>query len=373
MLDGNTTVAAYDQSRYDDVDLPWNSALLAGELRLESTDGQQWLRSARRIHIFAPDANEPELVSVSAAHLGIDHAIICRTGDIPVVRAIAYSAGSPELASHDHWQGIPEGWSVLSGYVPARSAQSAPAIDFRPLDPGVDREIILVGGLALKKTVFAEGHPPRIEIHPFPENASVTIGGHAASINHAGAWEAEGWDVPGRHTVDIVPGPSLTYEIVTDPATGLGWSHWDAHENRFSETAPWSRAVICGAMIVGPAGEVVFAEETLPTLIALGASRGATTLQQRPDADVSVALLLEPPAFLLASNGQRRSQGRVIWLGLGGMSPSIPSVRHSDMAWVSVIRTAASRRLPLHGADDVAEDAWRTAVKMVRKLKRCRP
>ncbi len=369
ILDDHITVAAYDQTRYDDVNLPWNSAVLAGELRLESTDGLQWLRSARRVHIFAADANQPELVSVPAARLGIDHAIICRTADIPAVRTIAESAGSPELVSHDHWQGIPEGWSVLSGYVPTRSAQSAVGIEFRPLDPGVDREIVLAGGLALRKSVFAEGYPPRIEINPFPENASVTIGGVPASLNQSGAWEAAGWDHPGRHTVDIVPGPSLTYEIAADPAHGPGWSHWDAHENRSSDAAPWSRTVICGAMVVGSAGEVVLAEETLPTLIVLGASRGATTLQQRTDAGVSVALLSEPPAFLFATTGQRRSQGRVIWLGLTGSSPSVPGVRHSDKAWVSVIRTAASRRLPLHEADAIGKNAWHKAVTMARKLK----
>ncbi len=372
LLGGEIEVGAYDQSRYDDIDVAWNADLLAGELRVSSTDGLQWLRSARRIHIFACDAAEPDLVSVSAVRVDLDHAIICRSGDVPSVRAIARSTGSPELTSHEHWRGIPAGWSVLSGYVPVRAAETTCDIAFRPLDPGVNREIILAGGLGIRPRVFAEGHAPRIEIRPAPEIASVTIAGQPASLNGGGAWEAAGWNVPGRHTVDVVPGPSLTYEIAADPANGAGWSFWDAHEQRFSGTAPWARARICGAMARGPAGEIVLAEETQPTMIALGASRGAIALQQRVDVGVSVALLFEPPAFLFASSGQRRRQGRVIWLGFTGTTPSIPSIRGSDLAWARIIRTAVSRRLSLEKADSLGKNVWRKAVIVARKLRRQR-
>jgi hypothetical protein len=51
-------VEAYDMQRYDDLDLRWTGELLDGELRLASTDGFQWLRSARQVHIFAADPNE---------------------------------------------------------------------------------------------------------------------------------------------------------------------------------------------------------------------------------------------------------------------------------------------------------------------------
>ena len=125
-------------------------------------------------------------------------------------------------------------------------------------------------------------------------------------------------------------------------------------------------------MLQGPSAEAVVACETQPTMIALGASRGAIALEKRPDANVSVALVAEPPAFLFASSGPRRSQGRVIWLGQAG-APAAPAVGDGvDMAWVSAVYTAAVRRLPLVGADRVGEMAWRRAVLRARKLRRRR-
>jgi hypothetical protein len=298
--------------------------------------------------------------------------LICRAEDVPGVRAIAQQAGSPELVSHDHWQGIPEGWSVLSGYFPVHATRPIAETTLRPLDPGADVDITLGEGLALRPRVFAEGHPPRIEIRPVPESATVTIGGQTAVQNARGAWEAPGWDAPGQHIVDVVPGPSLSYEIVADPGNGEGWPFWNAHEERSSGRSAWLRARICGAMLQGPSAEAVVACETQPTMIALGASRGAIALEKRPDANVSVALVAEPPAFLFASSGPRRSQGRVIWLGQAG-APAAPAVGDGvDMAWVSAVYTAAVRRLPLVGADRVGEMAWRRAVLRARKLRRRR-
>jgi hypothetical protein len=372
LLDGRIEAGAYDESRYDDIDVAWTSDLLVGELRIDSADGLRWVRSARRVHIFAPDPSEPDLVSVSAARAGADHVLICRAEDVPGVRAIAQQAGSPELVSHDHWQGIPNGWSVLSGYKPARATGPIAEAALRPLDPGADVDITLGGGLAIRPRVFAEGHPPRIEIRPVPESATVTIGGQPAVQNARGAWEAPGWDAPGQHIVDVVPGPSLSYEIAADPGNGEGWAFWNAHQERSGGRSAWSRAGICGAMLQGPSAEAVVAYETQSTMVALGASRGAIALERRPDANVSVALVAGPPAFLFTSSGPRRSQGRVIWLGQAG-APAAPAGGDGvDMAWVNAVYTAAVRRLPLVGADRAGEMAWRRAVLRARKLRRRR-
>jgi hypothetical protein len=303
---------------------------------------------------------------------GVAHAIVCRSADVAAVHAIAHSTGSPELTSHNHWQGIPEGWTVLSGYLPAHAAQTIPDRGFTTLDPGADPDVGFTGGLAIRPRAFAEGRPPRIEINPLPQGASVTIGGHQAWLSDEGGWQATAWDAPGRHTIDIVPGPSLTYEIVADPARGRGWPFWDAHERRFSDTAPWSRAEICGARLMGPAGEVVLAAETQPTMIALGSSRGATALQQRADIGVSVALVPEPPSFLIVNSGQRRNQGRVIWLGLSDLTSYARRLGGPDPVWAATVRSAASRRLPLECADSLGNTAWRKAVAAARKLRKAR-
>jgi hypothetical protein len=369
---GGDAVEAYDEQRYDDLDLPWTSELLEGELRLTSADGFQWLRSARQVHIFAQDPNEPELISTSAARASIAHTLICRSSDAEAVRLAAAATGSSELQTHEHWQGIPDGWLVLSGYTPVHAAAPPLPSGFRTMDPGEGLEISFNGGLAVRARVYAAGHPPRIIITPAPGAASVTIGGVPAELSSDGAWTAPGWDRPGQHMVDIVPGPSASYEIAADPWLSGGWDFWDAHPERFGNGAgePWARARICGALIRGPADETVLAAETQPTLVALGARAGATPLRRRADAAVSVGLVAEPPAFLLSATGPRRSQGRVIWLGL---TPAQNPSRRHDAEWVTIVRSAAARRLPLVQADAPGEDAWRKAKERARRFRNRRP
>jgi len=370
-VNGNTVIDAYDAQRYDDLDVPWTSELLVGEIRVYSVEGFQWLRSARRVHVFTADPTEPDLISVGAARSGAVHAVICRSDDAAAVCAAAASAGSPTLTFHDRWRGIPDGWAVLSDYRPSHAADLPLAPELRPLDPGARIQIALKGGLAIRPNVFAEGRPPRIEISSLPEGASVTIGSQPAAQGASGSWEASGWTAPGRHMVDIVPGPSLVYEIVGDPAGAQGWQFWDAHAGRFGNgaTGAWARAGICGASVRGPTGQLVLAMEARPILIALGRQSGVVALQQRGDALVSVALVPEPPAFLLSATGQRRSEGRIVWLGLAGVSAGS---QRPDLDWAAVVRAASSRRLPLDGADPVGEQAWRKAKERARRLRRRR-
>lgn len=369
---GSDAVEAYDEQRYDDLDLPWTSRLLEGELRLTSADGFRWVRSARQVHIFAQDPNEPELISTGAARAGIAHTLICRSGDAETVRLAAVATGSSELQTHERWQGIPDGWLVLSGYTPVHAAAPPLPTGFRTMDPGEGLEIGFEGGLVVRGRVYAAGHPPRIIVTPVPGAASVTIDGIAAELSSDGAWTAPGWDKPGQHMVDIVPGPSVSYEIASDPWLSGGWDFWEAHPQRFGIGAgePWAQARICGALIRGPADETALAAQTQLTLVALGARAGATPLRPRADAAVSVGLVPEPPAFLLSATGPRRSQGRVIWLGL---SPARNPSRRHDPKWVAIVRSAAARHLALVQADALGQAAWQRAKERARRLRNRRP
>jgi hypothetical protein len=372
-FDGLVEVSAYDASRYDDIDLEWRPELLADELRYESREGVRWVRSARRIHIFAGDPSEPDLVSVSAARAGAEHAVVCRAADAGLVEEIALQSGSPPLLHHDHWQGIPDGWRILSGYIPAHASGEVSDPALKPLDPGFDIRISLAGGLEVRTRVFAQRHPPRIEIPALPAGVSVFIGGQEARPSDSGSWEAPGWDDCGQHTVDVMPGPSLTYEIAADPAGGAGWPFWDAHEHRFAGDEPWACAQICGAAVAGPQGEMVIAYEVQPTLIALGAHRHATALRQRTEAGVSVAVLPEAPEFLIAARGQRRRQGKVVWLGLDRRALPASKEKQPDLAWADAVHSAASRRLPFEGYGGApAKSAWQSAVRRARSLRKRR-
>jgi hypothetical protein len=369
--DGGTELCAYSDERYDDVDLEWTPELLAGELRLRCLEGFQWLRSSRRCHVFAQLAEEPGMISVGAATSAGSHALVCSRDDEAEVRSAAAACGSPLLVSHDHWTGIPDGWTVLSNYRPgAGAARSLPGW-LSTIDPGVGTEIRLPGGLEIRPRAFAEGRPPRIEISPLADGAVVTIDGQPAELAEGG-WRAESWDRSGSHLIDVVPGPSSTYEIVPDPWSAGGWDLWNAHPGRFAAdiTAPWARAEICGASVAGPAGEHVLAAEPTQTVIGLGLRRGLAVLRPRPDVPITVGLLREVPAFLLSASGPRRRQGRVIWLNPAGVTPA---QRQIDPEWAAAVRGAASKRLPFEGSGDVAEDAWRRAKERARRWKKQRP
>lgn len=369
LLGAGMDVGAYGEDRYDDVDLEWTPSLLSGEVRLDSKEGYQWLRSSRRIHIFSEQADEQGLMSVGSTPLNSSNAVVCAQDDAQAVRSAAAACGSAELTSHDHWTGVPEGWTVLSGYRPQHAAPTPLEPHLTTLDPGVGTEIRLSGGLQVRAGSFAQGNPPRIEIQPFPVGAKVIIDGTAAEMNDDGCWRAEGWEAPGDHLVDVVPGPSLTYRIVGDPWMESGWGSWDAHPDRFGEPndAPWARAQICGASVTGSSGEHVVAAEAMPSVIALGLRRGMAMLRARPDAPVSVGFLRELPAFLISSSGPRRIQGRVDWLFPPGEEQLS---RLIDLAWVAAVRSAASRRLPLSTNSPTGQEAWRRARARARRYRK---
>ncbi len=366
------SLLAYDARRYDDVDIPAGTILVGGELRFDSVEGFQWLRTARRIQLFSTSPTEPDWVSVSAARAGAEHAVLCRTADVPEVRRIAALAGSPALMSHDGWPGVPAGCAVLSEYRPVRTVRDVDP-SLRTLDPGESVEIELFGGLAIRPKAFAQGYPPSIIIGSLPEGTTVTIGGERAQQSESGSWVAPGWDAPGRHTIDVVPGPSVTYEILADPAYAAGWSFWNAHPDRFgvgvSAILPWQNAQICGARLIAPDGRQIVAAQAQESSVALGLSSTAAILRRRADAPVSVGAISGDIAFLVSTSGPRRQQGRVIWMGHHALTLAVES-RSTIKLWIDTIRTASARRLSLVAADDAGTKSWRNAVVRARTCAR---
>jgi hypothetical protein len=317
-------------------------------------------------------ATEPGLVSVPAAALGQEHAIVCRADDTEFVRTLAEATGSPELQDLAHWGGVPAGWCVLAGYTPRRAAEGIQAGDFSPLDPLYDLKINLVGGLRLRPNTFAEAHAPRIELSGLPAHATVSIDGKPAAADETGTWRAEGWDAAGLHLIDVVPGPSLSYEIVADPAVHHGWPRWQPEEAIFpANKEAWTRTSICGASIMGARGETVLAHETAAILIALDSRGHATPFQRRSDASVSIALPSSPPAFLLVASGNRRHQGEIVWLGLEPSRGGIAGSADELSTWANIVRSAAARCLPVKSNGSVeAKPLWQKAARRARDVRR---
>lgn len=373
-LNGLQPVDALGEGQYGDVDLIWGADLLVNEIRVSCTEDYQWVRSARSVHIFAADPVQADLISVSAATADTEHTIICRDQDAGTVCDIAESAGSARPQALRRFSGVPDGWVVLSGYRPTRAASLQPAQAFSTLDPGHGLEIKLQGGLEVGRRLYAQGKPPRIRIEPALDGIAVRIGGVVAAASSDGAWEAPGWDTPGQHRVEIVPGPSMTYEVQVDPAMQGGWAFWDAHGSRTADNdGPWSQAQICGAKLSGPSGERVMAAELQPSILALGIDGTVAVLRPRTECGVSVGFAAGMPAFLLISWGRRRCQGKIVWLGLPQLSEVVEQPRRLSRTWIETIRSVAARRLTMQADEGgLGQSIWRKAVLLARSAKRQR-
>ena len=356
---------AFDQARYDDIAAIWTPDLLGGEFRVRDESQQlEWLRSARAVHIFAATVGEPDFLSVSAAQLGSEHAIVCPEADVESIEALAIQAGSPALRRYPNFQGVPAGWSVLGGYFPSGALSSLQDLRFRPLDPGAEIRIVFIEGFEIRNAAFAQGHPPRVLIERMPPNCVVWIGSERAAISDDGGWQAPGWDKPGKHLVDVVPGPSQSYEIIADPAHGSGWETWTANPDLAPALVP--DAAICGALVVCLQERMVVATEPASVVLALGARHHVKPLFLRPDKLAAVGVLPFAPAFLIVSSGRRRTEGKIVVLG----NPETVqgSKREAvDMHWVAAVRAAAARRIPIYPATAAAKAVWNSAANAARR------
>lgn len=368
---GTETVHAFDDDRYDDVDIEWTTDLLESELRFaDSEQYLEWLRSARDFHLFSAVAGEPDLLSVSAAAARTEHAIICRESDIPDIRRTATATGSRPPKLIQGWGGIPVGWVVLTGYAPTRPFHSQVEPRLRPLGPDAGIKIHLIGGPPIRSNTYAEGCAPRIMIEPPPLGCEVRIGGRNATRQSDGSWTAPGADAPGGHLIDVVPGPSRTYTILPDPGAVEGWQVWDAHPGRASSvvSTDWARTEICGAQVFAETGSTVVAHESKWSVLALGARANVQPLIRRNDAPATVAILQFSPAFLVLSVGLRRHQGKVVWQGKDPSGTRPRMRRIPDQKWVSSVRTVAARHLAVCPDTTEARSAWRSAAVAARRV-----
>jgi len=352
---GEGLVNAFDEHRYDDVPLDWTGELLSSEIRLrDQSQGLSWLHSARTVHIFTDEPGEPDLLSSAAAITGRRHVLIVPNAIARPISALTELAGSPPPMMLAGWRGVPDGWSILDGYVPVKAIAQELNRDLKPLDPGHPVVIALTGGLQIKGSTWAEGSPPEIRINPLPANAEVTIGPHPAEKDADGRWTAAGHEAPGTHIVDVVPGPSASYTILPDPARAGEW--------KTMEDTPFRLAGICGASAVGSNGRPVLALASPGIVIAIGARGGIHVFAQREGFALSFGEPPFEPEFLLMSWGQRRTHGQIVWLGRPSASTAIPPCGR----WTAAVRAAAARQLDVAPDTPEARQAWRLTVTAAR-------
>lgn len=354
-IDHAETVAAFNERRYDDVPLDWNCDLLRAEIRLRDiAQGYSWLHSARTVHIFTDEPGESDLLTVAAAISGRRHALIVPAAIADRIVALAELAGSPKPKDLAGWGGIPDGWAVLDGYVPVQAIEQELMRELKPLDPGVPVVITFAGGLRIRSNAWAEGSPPEIRVEPLPANATVTIGAQTAEQHADGRWTAPGDAEPGTHVVDVVPGPSVSYTILADPARSGEWNSAPAEES--------GTAQISGACATGANGRPVIALASPGSVTAIGSRGGIHEFAPRLGYALSSGAPPFKPDFLLVSWGQRRTHGRIVWLGGLCDGSGVPPCAR----WMAMVRAAAARQLAVTPDTPEAKQAWHRTVAAAR-------
>jgi hypothetical protein len=188
--------------------VPAGMNLLDDELRFDTVERFQFLRSARRIQYSRTTPSDPDQVSVSAARAGTEHAILCHPTDVGEVRRIAQLAGSHPLVSHDGWPGRTPGLRRAVGLHP-RKARLLRLSSLR-CEPSIPES-------AFYQSVRRPPDPTKMfrpgastayfDRRSFQRNVRHHWPAKTAQQAESGDWTAPGWDTPGRHIIDIVPGP----------------------------------------------------------------------------------------------------------------------------------------------------------------------
>ncbi|MBR0793044.1 hypothetical protein JQ631_28560 [Bradyrhizobium manausense] len=367
-IEGSSVLACGD-TRYDDIDLQWTNGLLDCEFRLKDEMQQlEWIRGARRFHLFTALSGEPDLMSISAAPLAGNCVIVCRERDVEAITTTAAQTGSPGLVQLANYEGIPSEWVVLEGYSPVQ-ALSDPPEWLKPLDPGASIDITFSDGIEIRSATYAEGGAPLIRISGMPENCQVFIDDAQAEKQNDESWIAPGWDTPGQHRVIVIPGSSRSYNILSDPALGGGWEPWIAHDALSPIVA--GSAGVCGAMVYCPDGRTVLATQPASSVTALGSQHEIQSLARRKDAPAALAVLSFDPLFAVLSSGGRRGNNTILALDSPGASIT-HKPRKRDDRWVATIRDMAARRVPIRPETAAAKAAWRSITKEARRWRRIR-
>lgn len=354
-IDDAETVVAFNEWRFDDVPLDWNSDLLRAEIRMSDVaQGYSWLHSARTVHIFTDEPGEPDLLTVAAAITGRRHALIVPAAITYRILELTELAGSPKPEILAGWCGIPDGWSVLDGYVPVQAIEQELERELKPLDPGVPVAITFTGGMRIRGNAWAEGSPPEIRIEPLPANATVTIGAQTAEQHADGRWIAPGLAAPGTHVVDVVPGPSGSYTILADPARSGEWNSAPAEKS--------GTAKISGACVTGANGRPVIALASPGSVTAIGSHGGIHEFARREGYALSSGAPSFEPDFLFVSWGQRRTHGRIVWLGGPSNGSGVPPCAR----WAAAVRSVAARKLAVTPDTPEAKQAWQRTVAAAR-------
>ena len=248
-------LVALQEEWYQDVVHPNLGTLLQQGVEWEAADeeGQkiQWSLRGRDLFVLSRSDSLSGFISTSRLVLGEEHIVLCADGILREVQEAILLAGSPSPVMLGVSDGIPAGWAGLKSVVP-RSAvtSSAEGQILDALRPLAEVEIIMTGGIRIRRSAWLSGFPPNIRLRGDISAADeVLIDGRLASSADNGFYTTPGWDTPGEHNVWCNAGQK-TYRIQEGAEEWLAWDaySWSHGETSSEDGKPHS--VICGTLVL---------------------------------------------------------------------------------------------------------------------------
>lgn len=351
------------------------SAVLEGELI-------SWNLSGRQIFVLVQHQHLSGFVSTPRLTLGERHIVLCTAELADAVESAIRATGAATCQRLGLDDGIPHGWCGFSDVLPrAPRATSTEGDIFDVLCPPPDVEILLDGGIPLRRNVWLAGFPPSIRLTGDAQNAgALHIDGAPAGFDgSAESFRREGWDAIGTHTVWCA-GKTATYSI----ATGIeDWDAWPVHcwtlgEGESSSEAN-DRPVICGALALSPAEalakprkQAVIVPTSNPVL--LGSVPGEIYFGEvRRDVRAAQLSAFPPfaPIWALPSDPLHANRDSVRILLVGEMREPLvttPSNSPRIAAWCSHILAASKKRMQLDPASAEILSLWSSYRRLARDL-----
>jgi hypothetical protein len=328
------------------------------ELRGTADNGRRirWLLSGRTLYVLATHPRANAYVSTNRLMIGRPHVLLCAADNFAPVEEMLRRAGCEGFSRLD--EGVPEGWVALRDVTP-----KLPVLDdlgdnlLNAVKPPPDVEIDLEGGVWLRNQEWLAGYPPEIRVLGATDQIRLFVDDKEAEVRD-GRLYAEGYDLPGSHTVYCGGLPiSRTYSIV-EPAED--WADWPAYHFRDAD--------ICGPLvrITGSATKPIIVPMTNPLLIGAGGevfrcpARNAAQWKGYVPFDVVWAL----PAQPLTCN---KKTSRIIQLGRTPVGTAAAQSR-TALSWSNAILNASRKGLQLDGGSPEDGLLWREYKKAARSI-----
>ncbi len=347
---------------YQDLHLEDTGRYLLGgiELRGTAVDGRpiRWLLSGRTLYVLATHPRTSAYVSTNRLMIGRPHVILCTADSFAAVKQMLCRAGCEGFSQLD--EGVPEGWVALRDVTPKQAVLDDLGDNLlNAVKPTPNIDIHFEGGVCLRNQEWLAGYPPEIRVLGPADQIKLLIDDKEAEVRD-GRLYAEGYDLPGAHTVYCEGLPhSRTYSIV-EPAED--WTEWPAYHFRDAE--------ICGPLvrITGNATKPIIVPMTNPLLIGAEgqifrcSARNSGRWKGYLPFDVVWAL----PAQPLTCN---KKTSRIIQLGRAPVGTAASRSR-TALSWSNAILNASRKGLQLDGGSAEGGVLWRDYKKAARAIRK---